>query len=323
MNIMIYLKNRIMNRKKINICITSDDNYAEHMFITLFSLLFNLNKNCFCVVRIFDSWLNNKSKTLLKSLEKQFKNISINFIHVNVEKYKDFPDFWWTYQTYFRIDIPNLLPNIDKVLYLDPDIVVNKDISNLYETDIAGFAIAAPTESKIDFVYNHILNINVKNWFFNWWVLLCNLNYWRKFWLSDKLKKYLINQEKNYYLDQDALNAVLWDMRFVLPRYYNVTAYQAYRHIFEIKKSVIIHYCWWWDFLWVWKPWLPYSNHPLSSLYHQYRDKTELNHISICENKLKKFYKKILSFWYNYLTVIFPYGSYIFQYIQFKINWKG
>lgn len=307
-------------KNELNICTSSDNKYAEHMYVMLFSLLYNLKKNYNGIIWILDSYLNNKNKKLLKSLEDKFNNTLINFVHVDENKYKWLRALGWTYQTYFRIDIPNLLPNLNKVLRLDPDIIVNGDVSLLYDLNIDNYAIAATTENKIDFVYEYILKIPNNNWYFNWWVLLSNLNYRRSKWLSDKLKWYLQSQKKNYYHDQDALNAILHDKRKVLPRYYNVTWYQTYKHIFLERKSIIVHYCWWGDFQWIWKPWLPYSKHPLSNLYHKYRTKSNLPDIIPIEKKHIKAFKSTMSIVYNYINIIFPRVLYIINRIFFKIK---
>ena len=71
-------------------------------------------------------------------------DLSTNNAHISIE-------------TYYRFLIQKLLPFYDKVLYLDSDIVINGDISKLYNTDLQGKLLGAIRD--IDF----LANLNVKH----------------------------------------------------------------------------------------------------------------------------------------------------------------
>jgi lipopolysaccharide biosynthesis glycosyltransferase len=43
-----------MEKKELNVCIASDDNYAEHMHVAIFSIAYNLDRNYHCNVHILD-----------------------------------------------------------------------------------------------------------------------------------------------------------------------------------------------------------------------------------------------------------------------------
>ena len=73
---------------------------------------------------------------MFKELENSFLNSKIVFIKIDENKYKNYRPMNNTYQPYFRIDMPYLLPNLKKCIYLDVDIVVNGDISKLYDMNI-------------------------------------------------------------------------------------------------------------------------------------------------------------------------------------------
>lgn len=266
--------------KKIDICITSNDDYAEHMYITIFSVLYNLNKCYSANIWILDSWLNEQNKNLLKSIEGKFKSSKINFVYVNEEKYKWLPDLYWTWQTYFRIDIPNLLPKLEKVLYLDPDIVVDADISWLYEIDINWYAIWAPTFTWSHRYYEKVLQIPISLfWEFCAWVMLMNLNYFRLHKLSELIFEYMDKNVNIIKSDQDALNAVLYDKRLNIDLKYSVDhyVYMRYKQMFSQEKPIIIHF-WWW------KPWKKYCPNPLSYMYHDYRKLAWLDPITFSKS---------------------------------------
>lgn len=50
-------------------------------------------------------------------------------------------------ETYFRLLAPQLLPNVDKAIYLDSDLIVDADVSELYDTDVTGYPLAATRDA--------------------------------------------------------------------------------------------------------------------------------------------------------------------------------
>ncbi len=299
--------------KEVNICITSDDNYAKHMYITIFSALYNLNKNYCGIIWIFDSWLSSSNKILLKSLEKKFENSSINFVSVDENKYKRLPDFHWTWQTYFRIDAPSLLKCLDKVLYLDPDIIVDWDISELYNIWLGDkYAIWAPTNGYTYFQYEHQLHLPIKKcgWFCAW-VMLMNLKYMRNNSITEKIFDYM--QTHKIINDQDAITAILYDKRKDISVKYSVDpyAYTRYYKVFKnnLEDPIIIHYA-------AWKPWEKYCPNPLAYKYHEYR---ELSGLPPCE------FSKNLDLKLRLKRMFIPLLTYIivlYQGINDRIHWK-
>ena len=95
--------------KNLNMCIVSDDNYAEHMHVAIFSCIYNLNKNYDCNVYILDWWISEQKKKRIKNMENGFKNLKIKLISMNWEKYSKLPILHHlTKEMYYRIEIPNL-----------------------------------------------------------------------------------------------------------------------------------------------------------------------------------------------------------------------
>lgn len=50
-------------------------------------------------------------------------------------------------ETYFRLLAPQLLPNVDKAIYLDSDLIVDADVAELYDTDVTGYPLAATRDA--------------------------------------------------------------------------------------------------------------------------------------------------------------------------------
>ncbi|MGB6751978.1 MAG: glycosyltransferase family 8 protein [Xanthobacteraceae bacterium] len=129
-----------------------------------------------------------------------------------------------TAATLLRLQLPSILEDIDRVVYLDCDLVVLKDITPLYDTDLSGFPLAA----CLDFwltggpPFPPIVGWGVREWhkflsevvriadpkaYFNAGVLVMDLKGFRKTGLIHAAEEFL--EQTNYktvYVDQDALN---------------------------------------------------------------------------------------------------------------------
>lgn len=262
----------------INVSFSSNDWYAEHLSVAIYSLLKNLQKDYFANIYILDWWISELHKNHIKNIVNNSWNWKVEFIIINSEKYKDFPIIWWlSKETYFRLDIPNLLPNIDKIIYLDVDIIVNRSISLLRENKL-NFMIWAVREITTINYYPDIYKINSKyQLFFNAWILLMDLKKLKNFNLLDKVKDFLtIYKNDVVACDQDALNVILNNKRDSLSPKYNalpfLRATKTWKYLWytneEFKEAkdnpVIIHFAWE-------KPRNQNCFHPLASLYHKYR----------------------------------------------------
>lgn len=234
-------------KKELNICSTANDCYVEHLYVTMYSVLYNLDKNVFCNIFILDSDLSDASHDFLCMLEKKFGNTKVIFIHVDEQKYREYPDCLWTRQTYFKLDIANFLPDKWKVLFLDPDIVVNEDISHLVDIDITNYALCAVPEWPrcLRYVKDFSLPFSFKP--INAWVMLLNCSYIREKKIIDKFFNFLkVNKAKIKLYDQDVFNCVLHNnIKYLSPRYnsLNVPLYLCWKWY----NPIITHFAWWKD----------------------------------------------------------------------------
>lgn len=134
--------------------------------------------------------------------------------------------------TYLRFLLPETLPDVDKLLYLDVDIAVHHNLEALYDTDLAGLPLAAvpdwsmivgsrtwptyfiPHESGrlrfIEYVRMVLgLNCETADEYFNCGVLLFDLAQWRRDDIAGRTVKFLTETPGLYYMDQDALNYMM------------------------------------------------------------------------------------------------------------------
>jgi len=193
----------------INIAYGIDDNYARCMATSIASFCIN-NKNrniCFYIVA---SDLSDKTKIKLKVLAKDY-NINIIIYEINKDFFRDMPIVHEiSLATYFRILLPILVLDVDKLYYVDADIVCLKDADIFFNISLEDNIIAAvPDSEKMNKKRNKALNLR-QHIYFNAGVLIIDIKKWNDNKISDKILT-VINNYRNTikYEDQDALNIVL------------------------------------------------------------------------------------------------------------------
>lgn len=116
----------------------------------------------------------------------------------------------WSYMSMMRLALPDILPDESRVLWLDIDTIVEKDIAGLFDTDLGGCYVGAveePIRSKDPFVY------------FNAGVMLMDLDKLRD-GMADKLIR-MINTKPMRFPDQDVINILCQGEIKPLDPYYN------------------------------------------------------------------------------------------------------
>ena len=139
----------------------------------------------------------------------------------------------------------NYFKSIDCILYLDSDIIVKSDISELLNINIGDSYLAASCE-----FWNHIANIEYslrrkveKNFYFNSGVMLLNLKKMRDDEISEKLWFYKIFKANSTLMDQESLNAICASTAIHLPIKWNFNPiFLDNRYISEINRVYLTDY---------------------------------------------------------------------------------
>ncbi len=234
----------IESREKIyNIAIAPNGIYVKYSLVLLESL-FETNPEKYFRIFVMYNSLTKEEKELLQNFISSKGSIT-EFIYIDREKYKIFQ--WkerFSVETYFRLEIQDVLPNdVERVLYLDIDMIVDKDISELYALDFEDAYIAAcgfsPRCERGDE--------------FNAGMILFNMQKMRR---DISFKTYVELAQKldgNFYQDQGLLNELFGESgtKYVWKQIYNFTCafFRKYgREIqremqdFSIDDVVIFHY---------------------------------------------------------------------------------
>ena len=152
----------------------------------------------------------------------------------------------YTIGALFRLLIPRVLSGLHKVLYFDADLLVNRDIRELWNTDISDYCIAAVHDIGFEHGIEYAIPIksgDVKvEQYFNSGVLLMNLDRIReKGDLAELCFEYLSRNSNTNLPDQDALNYVFRNDTLLLDPCWNTyTRYE--RRVNDNLREVIYHY---------------------------------------------------------------------------------
>ena len=267
----------------IDILLCIDNKYVMPCGVTILSICEN-NKSYDIHFHIIENGVSEDNKKLLRRQVASYDKY-ISFYSVDISLLKGLPILnRFHISIYFRLLMADFLPcYIDRVLYLDSDLVVRGDIGKLWRINMDNIAMAAVLDQFCDDIRNYNrTKIMPLEGYINSGVLFINLNYWRKYNIGIKCIDWIeSNKNEIEYPDQDALNAVLHDKIMQLPFEYNVQAFMYYKPreilarteyvkqmIAASMKPCILHYTL------SHKPWCEGCEHPFANEFIAYKEKS-------------------------------------------------
>ena len=138
---------------RIPIVFAIDKNVVVPCAVTITSLLLNAGRNTQYDIYILceQKSLPQVDRTLIQEAFKDYSQASIHFVDVG-DAFSDVPEMKRvTKATYYRLLIPELFPQIDRVIYSDIDIVFQRDLSSTFETSFPnGELVAAVLDLAIN-----------------------------------------------------------------------------------------------------------------------------------------------------------------------------
>ncbi|EDP5498394.1 TPA: DUF4422 domain-containing protein, partial [Campylobacter jejuni] len=235
----VYIKNTNIihfpipkKNNQVSLCFSINNEYFIYFYTALKSLISHINQDFFYEILILSDDLQKRFKDELLHLNQD--NVIITLL--NIQSFISSIDINIFYEsahikkeTYFRFFIPKIFKYYNKILYLDSDIIVSGDISELFFYKIANDKIIAAvpdiavhnfiqTNYKIKYLSkslqyykycNEILQINQMQNYFNAGVILFDIVKCRQFNLEEKVLAKLKEIKEPVFWDQDILNSVL------------------------------------------------------------------------------------------------------------------
>ncbi len=217
-------------KKIINCVLCADDNYS-YAGITMISVLKNLSNKYTAKFFILTDNLSENTKKLFERIKK-IKKCDIEYINV-VPYLSLLSDVCWTnhknntnhhhLMSYYRLLILEVLKDkADKCIYLDSDMIINTDLSVVYEQvtsdKIGGSVVEIGAMQKRQNLLKETmrlpefkrLNVNPRAYpYFNAGFIIFNLKKCTEYKIKEQLFTFLKNNPSPPYADQDTLNAIL------------------------------------------------------------------------------------------------------------------
>lgn len=305
----------------MNILFSSDDNYARHLGVAMYSLMIHNQKAKKLNFFVVDNHISEDNLSKLKQVVEGFCNSTINFIQFDSYAKELQLDMPWpiSMSAYARLFAAEMLPkDIDRVLYLDCDMIINHDLSDLWNSDLRGNCIGA-VQDQVRSVIKENVGLCSTDKYFNSGLLLVDLKRWRKLNIGQQALDFIkLHEGRITHHDQGVLNGLLYKEWLRLPLRYNVMTihylmkqsdivkffkeYSGFYEQEEINMATyypsVIHFT---PSL-TSRPWEQSSLHPLRNLYQILASKTPWKGCRL-EKGQKTWYTKLINWRYRNLPI--------------------
>ena len=188
---------------------------------------------------ILDGGISKEKKDKILSL-KTNRDCLINFVEINEDDFEDYKVVnthkYITLPTFYRLKLPQLLPEVNRVIYLDCDVVVNSSLYELFNTNMGESAIAGVYDIDKKDVQNNPTCVNAG-------VLVMDLDNMRKYSIQEKFlewtKKHIYEIKKG---DQQIINETLRGEIIIVDNKWNVQSSNFSNRSSFISKPNIVHF---------------------------------------------------------------------------------
>ncbi len=268
----------------MNIALSTDDNYAKYAGVVIASILYN-NKDEELNFYILDGGITDDNKEKINNL-KIIAPCNISFVKIDDSLFEDYKKIkthkYINIATYYRLKLSSLLPNVDKVLYLDCDVIVNSNLSELYGTDIENFYAAGVKDIACQ-THNKKPKLKENSLYVNAGMLLFNL---AKIRIDNIEQEYLEYTKENFEHifigDQQIINVVLQGHIKQLADEWNLQSSNFINRSIYLRNPKLIHY------IGKQKPWVFASLNYYKDLYFKYLQMTDWKYYGFDKWKYQK-----------------------------------
>lgn len=204
------------------IACSSDSNYALPLSVTLYSTLINTSPHVAVTLYMLDAGMEPRQRERIATcIRNSGAMVDVHWLKVDVSGLQTYGSRkWMTGAAYSRLFLPELIPScVEKIIYLDADLIVRRDLQELWNLDLGNYALAAARDQAIGVVSSiwgisnfHQIGLDPNTPYFNSGVMIINLKKWRALNIPELVFDYVRKNNSAMRLnDQEALNAILSD----------------------------------------------------------------------------------------------------------------
>ena len=199
---------RLINHK-IGIAYGLDNQYTYPTIVSITSILENGSSHTYYIFYLLvdKKTFKKENKEKFVNLEKRYERCEINIIEISDENFQNANTKRYPLATYYRLILADLLPDINRIIYLDGDTLIYTDLSEMYNLDMGNNIILG----FVDNSYKKAEEFGIKTYkYIVAGVLLINLKKIRKENFTSKFFEFMDkNQDKLTQEDQTVINIVL------------------------------------------------------------------------------------------------------------------
>ncbi len=293
----LQLPKPIFNKDNVPIIFSCSNYFVPFAAQTLLSVLKHTSNTKNYDLFFLHTGITENNQRVMQGMVSDYPNVSLRFLNIerfirpqNLHIYDRF-----SVETFYRLLVPQMFSNYSKVIYLDSDLTVLRDVAELLEIDIGDNLLAATydatqiilhiTDPEIRKNHDRILQLKNPYLYFQAGVLVFNIREFNKTFRPNELLE-LAEAREYLYVDQDVLNVACQGRVYPLDMNWNVlkagspyvlrqiddTLYEAY--IDAEKTPYIVHHAG------PFKPWI-YPTTNFAAIYWEYARQTPFYEVNI------------------------------------------
>ena len=254
----------------VNIVFGVDAPFVPMMGVCMTSVLKNNPAQKFSF-RVFLDGIDTRDEERLSELCALFPATRINLYFLPPDAYKEFYlEGDYTGAIFYRLAAADFLSRtLDKMIYMDSDMICLKPLDALINLPLEGIFLAAVVDDYLDKHPTHKSNFGLRKdyRYFNSGLLCLNLDFWRREKISEQILDILSHGEYPF-PDQDALNLVAdrndYPIKYLPDRYNHFFRVDGVEQ--PLREDVVIQH-----FTGQVKPWHPWFENPQKNFFAEYQ----------------------------------------------------
>ena len=220
--------------KEVPVVLSANNKFAPYLDVMVRSIVANAAANRNYDIIILYNDISEQNQRWIAEAADSCQNISIRFMKVSqyFDSSKLFVNQHLSVETYYRLIIPEIMPHYHKILYLDCDMVADRDVAELYDLPIDDAVIGAVRDIDVagqvrlkqnqwdEYIAKNLL-LSCASDYFQAGVLIINLDRLREITTADKMIHLALSASWRCH-DQDVLNMICKGKVCYLPQQWNV-----------------------------------------------------------------------------------------------------
>lgn len=211
----------------LHISLITDKNYVKPTATAIYSLIKNKNRATKLFIHVVTADISAPLEPLFERLSGLDQNVTIEVVKLSASQYDGLHEFKAnepcvaSVAALLKFELPLIFPQLDTLLYLDGDIIVRRDLQDLYRINIEEQYAAVSVDSGVIYYAPTQEYLKRVEHYFNSGVMLLNLKKMRAEKVTERLIREKQASRDSMLMDQNAFNIVFDGHIKCIPPIYN------------------------------------------------------------------------------------------------------